>query len=374
MLGIRSSPRLAGTSKSTATPSTPTKKKVSRLSLSKLSVSPSSIVLSAREVLCKYFFRSTQCRIVGRVEEKYALAQFLQSPTESLLFIGGNPGTGKTALVTEFLNQEFDAGWSYVNVIDDPHLRSITPCKVLVLDEVDTINDSYARSKQLIEEGVASKVIGIANTVDLMLCNSAAKSMIFPPYAVQDIIAIINDRIRQAEAEALQSFKIDPMVIELVARKSAGLGDLRRSLDLFREVVQNVSFVDCSIILTDALKVISECSAPTATALLDKLSLHQKILLAALLSNNTPSKNLTLESLYEGYRRICKQSRIAEAIARGDFFDLVSGLEAEGIVQIKKKRISQVPDWTHLILLAQESSRETFTRELGKVPLLCDYL
>lgn len=387
MLGIRSSPRLAKTRKPerpTEKPPVSLKKGVSRLSLSESDLEPfveCRRSLSARETLCKYFYRSTSCRIVGRVEEKYALAQFLASDA-TLLFIGGNPGTGKTALVTEFLNQEKRL-WTYINVMDDPHLRRALPkCDVVVLDEVDSINDAFARSQQLISSGIAKKVIGIANTIDLMLANESARSIIFPPYNVQDIIAIINDRIQQAQEEAQVDFTIDPIVIELVARKSAGLGDLRRSLDLFRSIALSAPLVDHSLGLPDAIKVLNEFSAPSAASLLDRLSLHQKILLTSLLSTNnknapassSKSSQTTLEALYEAYRRICRESRIAEAIAKSDFFDLLSGLEAESILHLKKKRTSQVPDWSHSVLLGQESMRDTFTRELRKVPLLCDYL
>lgn len=392
MLGVRSSPRIAKrkTSLNVGQPS-PKDKSIRTTPLKKrndnFQANQSNRVLEPEKVtiendlviLSKHFYRTFRCRIVGRSVEKFKLHQFLlESPNEcpngNILFIGGNPGTGKTALVSEVCRDLFGSSWIYHNAMEDsgkiPHVDENTH-KVLVIDEIDAFTDPIV-TMQSVNRNV--KVIGIANTVDLAI-ESGISSLVFPCYSVDDTIAIINDRIRMAKEERPSLLPVDPVIVELVARKSASIGDLRRSLDLFKStILQTINLNEFSISLKHALTACQSIqqNLPVNT-LLSKFSLHQKIIITSFFSLLRIRKNTTLEQVFEEYRRICRESRVSEAVLKADYLDLIASLEADSIILIKK-RVNQMIEWGNSVNIAQESLKEAYREEISKIPILCDYI
>jgi Cdc6-like AAA superfamily ATPase len=392
MLGVRSSPRIAKRKTSLNVGQPSPKDKLNRTVALKSGIDNFQSTISNRKkdtermiiendlvILSKHFYRTFRCRIVGRSVERFKLHQFLlESSNESLygniLFIGGNPGTGKTALVSEVCRDLFGSSWVYHNAMEDsgriPQVDKNTH-KVLVIDEIDAFTDPLV-TMQSVDKNI--KVIGIANTVDLAI-ESGILSLGFPCYTVDDTIAIINDRIRLAKEERSSLLPIDPVIVELVARKSASIGDLRRSLDLFKStILQAINLNEPSISLKHALTACQSIqqNQPVNT-LLSKLSLHQKIIITSFFSITRTRKAATLEQIFEEYRRICRESRISEAVLKADYLDLIASLEADSIILIKK-RINQMIEWGNSVNVAQESMKEAYREELLKIPVLCDYI
>lgn len=240
------------------------------------------------------FHRSGAFKIVGRVEEKAELTSFwydrVSSGKGASIYISGNPGTGKTALVDELIPElikessekiklikincmmlkdplkAFQEIADIVNVKSDKNvfltlsaLESYfsTPAAgkmfhVIIIDEVDQIG---MKDPELLCRLLAmpylpdSKVIifGIANSMDLTerflprlkLLNCEPAVLHFPQYTIPDITAILFDRlerINSASSELGRPF-MDKSAIELTARKVASTGDLRRALDMLRQAI-----------------------------------------------------------------------------------------------------------------------------------------
>ena len=392
MLGIRSSPRIAKRKTSLKVdPSSPNerlnKSTPSKKQLNKLQICEEIQELKSNEpiiendlvTLSKHFYRTFPCRIVGRSIEKFKLHQFLLDSandphSSNILFIGGNPGTGKTALVSEVCRDLFDTRWLYHNAMEDN--RRIPQIDkelhgVIVIDEIDAFIEPIV-AMQSIDRKI--KVIGIANMVDLAL-DSGIPSLVFPCYSVDDTIAIINDRVRMAMEERPSLSPVDPVIIELVARKSASTGDLRKSLDLFKNtILQSINLNESSLTLKHALVACQSIQqTQPVNTIISRFSLHQKIIITSLFSLLRSRRIVNLEQSFEEYRRICKESRISEAVPKADYLDLIASLESDSIVLIKKK-INQMIEWGNVINLAQESMNEAYREELSKIPILCDYI
>ncbi|KAI9030467.1 P-loop containing nucleoside triphosphate hydrolase protein [Hyaloraphidium curvatum] len=138
---------------------------------------------------------------------------------------------------------------------------------LLVLDEVDylakhasTMSSGSSKSDEdsdaLIRifswprrAGSKVSVIGIANALDLTerVCGRLKMAgwepqvLHFVPYTVEEISAIIKDRLDSAaEADGIDSKEplMQPQAILLAARKCAGTGDLRKALDVCRQAIE----------------------------------------------------------------------------------------------------------------------------------------
>lgn len=212
------------------------------------SQSPSA---NAYDALKKYYHRSAAVRVVGRTAERAAIQSFwrdaLTGDGPRVLYICGNPGTGKTALIEEMLPELLEDGrigtTLKVNCMmhEDPrtsideisqavrakksrstlevrgggdrfqasldcveeHLRqhNTQGITLLILDEVDQI---ASRDSSLLERifklpyapSVQLLVIGIANAIDLSIRHIGApleqvQVLNFAPYSVEDIVRIL---------------------------------------------------------------------------------------------------------------------------------------------------------------------------------------
>lgn len=120
----------------------------------------------------------------------------------------------------------------------------------MVLDEIDQLCTRENNVLYSLFEWAHSfnslVVIGIANALDLttrFLPRLTMKGynpqiLTFEPYKINEITAIIKDRLvgiespiknQNGESEVMQ-----PIAIEMAARKIAGTGDLRKALDVCR--------------------------------------------------------------------------------------------------------------------------------------------
>ncbi|RKP25997.1 P-loop containing nucleoside triphosphate hydrolase protein, partial [Syncephalis pseudoplumigaleata] len=215
------------------------------------------------------------------------------------LYISGQPGTGKTALLTEvvkamehgatakqpmrkvYLNcmslvdpkdvyrrllDELPATMLNGISLDDPvqAIRQIVlgerrkTLLVVILDEIDhllTKDQSvlYRLFEWAAQSGSRLVLVGIANALDLterflpLLCAKSCEPQLlnFNPYTVDDIIGILNERLQEAarvdgkEAAEATPPLVQRNAIELCARKVASAtGDLRKAMDVCRQAIE----------------------------------------------------------------------------------------------------------------------------------------
>lgn len=315
------------------------------------------------------FHRSGSFKIVGRVEEKAELTSFWYDKVESgkgaSIYISGNPGTGKTALVDELITELMgDTKVIKINcmMLKDPlkafhEISQLIPslkitdknpfiilnalegyfCNdssdkmtVIIIDEVDQIGmkDPELLCKLLAMpylENAKVSVIGIANSMDLTerflprlkLLNCEPEVLHFPQYTVADITLILCDRLERINSTTSLEGRpfIDKSAIELTARKVASTGDLRRALDMLRQAIDlaedeyklsaNVNASGALVKLSHVVKIMEKFGSSQSgpLVLLKSLNLHQKVILSAIVGfpQEKGGPVLTIQKLYEEY-------------------------------------------------------------------------
>ena len=361
-------------------------------------VSVPSIITDPFSVAKRAFHRSGAFKIVGRIEEKAELTSFwydsVASDKGASIYVSGNPGTGKTALIDELI-PELAKDFREIKIIKINCMMLKDPLKcfqeiaqivkipsdknpflvmsslenffcntktfyVLIIDEIDQIGmkDPELLCRLLAMpylEHCRVSVFGIANSMDLTerffprlkLLNCQPSVLHFPQYSVPDITAILSDRlerINSASTELGRTF-IDKPAIELTSRKVASTGDLRRALDVLRQSIDlaedeykvsiNTNDTGALVKLSHVIKIMDKFgnSQSGPLVLLKSLNLHQKVLLSAIVGFPPGGPVLTIQKLYEEYCNGSKRPpKLYEAVTRSEFIDLISNLESMSLI------------------------------------------
>ncbi|QIX00620.1 hypothetical protein AMS68_006137 [Peltaster fructicola] len=387
-------------------------------------------------------------RLVGRVEERAELAQFieqrLQASAGGCVYISGPPGTGKSALVSEVCGEQFAElrattincmsirstndlttklaaelgldGDSSVKGLQRRFMAKTGTPYLVVLDEVDRLVElDLALLYNLFEWSLSAKsrliLVGIANALDLtdrclpQLRSRSLKPELLPflPYSAAQIADVLTAKVRSLEVGepgALPPF-LHPTAIQFCAKKiAAQTGDLRKAFDICHRAIDLVEQetitrdakaallespsktplmdnINLSSPLTPKSASKSPCkqngmaytiaTAPRATIAhmakvtsqvfsngasqrLTTLNLQQKAVLCSIAALEkrkralqlervmfaTPSKSdrsaPTTKQLYESYSGLCKRSDTLHPLTVVEFRDVVSGLEAQGLL------------------------------------------
>lgn len=246
---------------------------------------------------------------------------------------------------------------------------------VFVLDEIDQLAVADARVFEDMlrwpEETGNCALVCIANSLDLTIRHGkgAVENLYFVPYNVQDIAAILSDRL--GRVNALVGRVIEPMAIELCARKIAAVGDLRKALDVMR---QAIDFAEagktsgaCLVTVEHVLRAVERSFglASKTEGVVREMNVHQKMVLVVLLLLFRAERGVarpakpTVRRVYDKYSALLTGRRMMEPLERGDFVDLVVNLESAGAVGTSvgvgaggQRRVSKgVLEWGHAVSL-----------------------
>lgn len=344
------------------------------------------------------FHRSGSFKIVGRVEEKAELTSFwydsVAAGKGASIYVSGNPGTGKTALVDELI-PELAKDFPETKIIKINCMMLKDPLKcfqeiagivavpteknpfivmnslenffcdtgnnlhyVLIIDEIDQIGmkDPELLCRLLALpylENAKLSLFGIANSMDLTerflprlkLLNCQPSVLHFQQYSVPDITAILSDRlerINSASTELGRTF-IDKPAIELTSRKVASTGDLRRALDMLRQSIElaedefklSINDTGALVKLSHVIKIMDKFgnSQSGPLVLLKSLNLHQKVILSAIVGFLAGGPVLTIQKLYEEYcGGALRPPKLYDSVTRSEFIDLISNLESMSLI------------------------------------------
>ncbi|KAJ3183554.1 AAA ATPase [Irineochytrium annulatum] len=234
---------------------------------------PSSVYKDA-----KFYFRpaSTPSRLVGREKERHKLTSFLRGSAlegrPGALYVSGCPGTGKTALVDEVLNdlrdqiaqmdtdveicklncmgitdmkkayakmcETFDIDFEDIDACTALEERFTNPkggrSFILILDEIDHLMTRDQKVLYRIFEwpilpGSSVTLIGIANALDLLdrhlphltKRKCAPEILNFKPYETAEIAEIIKGRLRDMEAVLESPMSMDQDENNILPRTTA---------------------------------------------------------------------------------------------------------------------------------------------------------
>lgn len=241
---------------------------------------------------------SYSAKLIGRDQEKQHLREILRQAESqqqgSCTYISGPPGTGKSALIHEVLEDFQHEGAYCISVVNCSGLKSAaqvyeklatdllpastskTPLEarlkrlfttkrsentsyVVILDEIDSLADSDCEILYNIFEcallpSSSLTLIGIANALDLTdrflprLKSRGLKPRLLPflPYTAQQISEIITQRLKSLLSKEKSSSAdfvpvIHPAAIQLCGKKIASqTGDLRKAFSLVRRAIDAV--------------------------------------------------------------------------------------------------------------------------------------
>lgn len=261
-------------------------------------------------------------KLIGRDSERAKLSTFVQSSLESTststgcLYVSGPPGTGKSALLNEIIEEHTTDSSIPVSVVncmsvrnskdlsrklsDDldlredagfEHLKSVfvrgrakdKKKYLVVLDEVDVLVDlDLALLYNLFEWSMQPTsrlvLIGIANALDLTdrflprlkARNLKPELLPFMPYSAVQIAEVITSKLKGlAGAESSVIPFLYPAAIQFCAKKvAAQTGDLRKAFDICKRAVDLVDQETWEKDLELALQ-----NSPSKTPLMENVNL-----------------------------------------------------------------------------------------------------
>eukprot|EP00300_Choanocystis_sp_HF-7_P016508 c19429_g1_i2.p1 GENE.c19429_g1_i2~~c19429_g1_i2.p1 ORF type:complete len:582 (+),score=135.04 c19429_g1_i2:230-1747(+) len=324
------------------------------------------------------------CRESERDDVYTTIRACVESNLGSVMYISGQPGTGKTATVHEVVRCLKDevakkklSDFDYLEVnalrlpsphraysviyeglmgahhapnvaatkLDDMFSRPAKKRKfcVVLIDELDHMVTPQQTVLYNILDWPTRKhsrllIIGIANTMDLperllpRVCSRLGlKRIVFHAYTHDQIQTIIHSRLN-----ALKAFQ--PKSIELIARRVAHVsGDIRRALQVCRRAIEvamerGVELVDRHIV-DEAIKSLSETSVVQA---LKSLAIHQIVfaccVMMAASSHKTPS--VPFEQICAQHSSLCSKGNLSVP-TRVDFVDICNRLADMGVIESK---------------------------------------
>ncbi|KAL5484806.1 CDC6 [Sanghuangporus weigelae] len=231
----------------------------------------------------------------GREAERAVIESFLHSldsdsdVTESVLYVSGSPGTGKTALVNSIIASAKvadDVKVIFINCMAITGMDALweklaeelftaptrgrgsgkkIPAKdkvcsifekqrglkcILVLDELDNLATASSNDIQSLFSLAAAhpsmlRIMGIANTHTLTSTTSSSKgvkvkTIHFAPYGPTELLAILNKRFEDLPQEELNKL-LPPSTLTLLAKKISALtGDVRVLFEVLRGAIDTV--------------------------------------------------------------------------------------------------------------------------------------
>lgn len=327
--------------------------------------------------------RTEQLKVVAGV-----LAPFLQGQRGSNLFVYGQTGTGKTAVVKFVLKRLQDrsekegsgASTCYVNCrivgteyrilaslgqalgvevpftglatteVLDRFKQSLSSRRMLLivaLDEIDSLVNSHGdallyqltRLNENLRYGRVS-IVGISNDLRFkerldprVLSSLSEEEIVFKPYTAKEIRDILFERVEIA----FQKGVLDDSTLALCSAEAAKEhGDARRALDLLR-VAGEVAERESSKNVRDVHVVTAQNSIETdrVSTVLNAMPLHSKLILCgAYVLSSIGSVRAITGDIYEVYRELCAESG-TEPLTRRRVSGLINELDVLGLLATK---------------------------------------
>ncbi len=304
--------------------------------------------------------------LLHRTEQKneliMELAPILMNSAVSCVFIYGNPGTGKTAVVTELMkeledeakNRKVSLTKTYVNCSENRTettilieiLSQLNPDKeyprvgwtrgkalseftktlnelktniIVVLDEVDYAlkegGDDILYRLSRINDNVKSKVSTVLVSNDVRVADYIKPrtqstlgrvKVIFSPYNSEELEDILKARVKLA----FKKDSVSDQVIEKVAEiESSRGGDARKALDLIDACAKTAISKSKNKVTLDLVnEAVRSMEKDELFGLVTGLTRHQKLLYLGLLLGKTTKFDGT--KVYKLYKEVCEKQNV----------------------------------------------------------------
>lgn len=240
---------------------------------------------------------------------------------------------------------------------------------VAALDEVDSLvkvhGDVFLYQLTRFNEGLRNgrlSIVGISNDLRFkerldprVLSSLSEEEVVFKPYTAPEIQDILGDRAKLA----FVSGALEASALGLCAAEAAGEhGDARRALDLLRvagEVAEREG--DRAVSDVHVKKAQRKIEEDRVSTVLGSMPLHSRFVLwGAYLVSKTKTDSAVTGDLYEVYAELCKQSTV-EPLTQRRVSSLINELDLLGLVNARlvnrgrygrTKKVSLGVPWTLL--------------------------
>jgi cell division control protein 6 len=310
--------------------------------------------------------------LLHRTEEKneliMELAPILMNSAVSAVFVYGNPGTGKTAVVTDLMGElkkeakkrKVGLKEAYVNCSENRTETTIlidvlnqlntkrsyprvgwTRAKalsefrklldsektnvILVLDEVDYAlkesGDDILYRLSRINQKIKSKVSALLISNDVRVADYIKPKtqstigrvkVIFAPYTAEDLADILKDRARLAFSKGVVSPAVIGKIAEIEANRG---GDARKALELLdscAKIAIGKGQRKVTLNLVDAAD--QNLEKDTMFSVVNTLTKHQKLLFLAILKSN--KKEIDAGRVFKLYKEVCGKHNVQPLTVR----------------------------------------------------------
>jgi len=304
--------------------------------------------------------------LLHRTEQKneliMELAPILMNSAVSCVFVYGNPGTGKTAVITELMEELAEEakkrnikllkayvncsenrtettilvdvlsqlnpgktypriGWTRSKAVAEfaKSLNEIKTNIIVVLDEVDYAlkesGDDIIYRLSRINDSVQSKVSTLLISNDVRVADYIKPrtqstlgrvKVIFSPYTAEELTDILKDRVKNAFNKDVVSEQVVQKIAEIEASRG---GDARKALELVdscAKIAIAKNTVKVTLDLVDEADKLLE--KDTIFTLVSTLTKHQKLLYLAMVQSN--SNELDGGKVYKMYGEVCVKQNV----------------------------------------------------------------
>lgn len=296
-------------------------------------------------------------------------------------------------ILKQVVSKENTGSCSHAKQRLDQIIKRSKSVHLIVLDEIDYLEMKhqdvlYSLMEWPALEGSHVVLIGVANSLDLTdrilprlntFPGLKPESLHFPPYSRDEIRAIISTRIDRISGS--ESF-ISPAAVQLLSCKvSSVAGDARKALAVCSRSIEVASKLAAAKSPRSNHPEEETCSIPSAAPqptvgpalissvlgevyehpvtqqsnnMLDSMPIHQKLAICAQLIGMRVQrvKEVAVSKLTATYSKVCQQHHVTP-VASSEFLGLLTMLETQGIVAVKKQTAKQ-PNRVGLILDEEE--------------------
>jgi len=304
--------------------------------------------------------------LLHRTEQKneliMELAPILMNSAVSCVFVYGNPGTGKTAIITQLIDELSEEakkrnitlmnayvncsenrtettilidilsqinpdrtyprlGWTRAKAVAEftKVMNDIKTNLLVVLDEVDYAfkesGDDIIYKLSRVNNGLASKVSSILISNDVRVADYLKPKtqsslgrvkVIFSPYTSEELYDILKDRAKNALNKDVVSDQVLQKVAEIEASRG---GDARKALELLDSCAKTAISKGTQKVTLDLVDEADKAlEKDTIFHIVGTLTKHQKLLFLAMIQSN--KTELDGGKVYSLYREVCEKQNV----------------------------------------------------------------
>jgi len=253
------------------------------------------------------------------------------------------------------LGECYDRLWGVLRLHADKYV-------VVILDEIDKLKDTtilYCIPRAVENEDLDKmniSIIGITNFLKFKeerldartLSTFGRKEMIFPPYNVDQLREILNNRAKSAFFDGALDSNVIPLCAALSVR--GGYGDAREAISLLRAAGEIAERQRSRMVKEEHVRAAQAYVERDRVAeVIEKLPGSLKLVLYAIAHLSEFDSKINTGKVYDCYQRLCRQIGV-DILSRVRVTNIISELDLLGIINTKVKYMGRYGRTREIIL------------------------